>query len=145
MVYGPIIHHIKDLNGLNASNERIRDIAFGKTKDGCPFTGIFAWVDVRDLALAHVLAIEKTEASGQRILVSPGQYTNKQIAEIIWEEFPELRDGLPTGDALKDGDFPPAGWYKWDTTKSKEILGLTYRSFKECIVDTVNSLKPFVK
>ncbi|KAE8553905.1 hypothetical protein EYB25_002443 [Talaromyces marneffei] len=145
MVYGPIIHRIKDLDALNTSNERIRDIAFGKTKDGLPYTGIFMWVDVRDLAVAHVLAIEKPEAAGQRFLVSPGQYSNKEIAECIREAFPELRDGLPTGDALKGGDFPPTGWYGWDNTKSKEVLGVTYRPLKECIVDAVNSLKPFVK
>lgn len=145
MVYGPVIHHIKNLSALNTSNERIRDIAFGKAKDGCPFTGIFVWVDVRDLALAHVLSIEKPEAAGQRFLISPGQYTNKEIAEIIHQEFPELQDGLPTGDALKGGDFPPGGWYNWDTTKSKDVLGMTYRPLKECIVDTVNSLRPFTK
>jgi nucleoside-diphosphate-sugar epimerase len=145
MVYGPIVHYIKDLDGLNTSNERIRDIAFGKAKDNCPFTGVFLWVDVRDLALAHVLAIEKPEAAGQRFLVSPGQYTNKEIAECIQEAFPELRDGLPTGGALKGGDFPPGGWYGWDTTKSKEVLGISYRTLKECIIDTVNSLKPLVK
>jgi nucleoside-diphosphate-sugar epimerase len=145
MVYGPIVHHIKDLDGLNTSNERIRDIAFGKAKDSCPFTGIFLWVDVRDLALAHVLAIEKLEAAGQRFLLSPGQYSNKDIVECIRETFPELRDGLPTGDALKSGDFPPTGWYGYDNTKSKEVLGISYRPLKECIVDTVNSLKLVVK
>jgi nucleoside-diphosphate-sugar epimerase len=146
MVYGPIIHHLKDLDALNASNERIRDIAFGKAKDACPYTGVFLWVDVRDLALAHVLAIEKPkEAGGQRFLCSPGHYSNKQIAEVIGEEFPELKAGLPTGDALKPGDIPPTGWYGYDNSKSKDILGLTYRTFKECIVDTVNSLKPYVK
>ncbi|KAL4961548.1 uncharacterized protein BDV14DRAFT_192236 [Aspergillus stella-maris] len=142
MVYGPVIHHLKDLDALNASNERIRDIAFGKAKDGLPYTGVFLWVDVRDLALAHVLAIEKPEAGGKRFLVSPGQYSNREIAEIIAEEFPELRDGLPSGDALKGGDFPPTGWYGYDSSKSVEVLGVTYRSFKECIVDTVDSLKP---
>ncbi|KAL4949470.1 hypothetical protein BDW69DRAFT_188270 [Aspergillus filifer] len=145
MVYGPIIHHLKDLDALNASNERIRDIAFGKAKDGLPYTGVFLWVDVRDLALAHVLAIEKPEAGGKRFLVSPGQYSNKEIAEIIADEFPELRDGLPAGDALKAGDCPPTGWYGYDSSKSVEVLGVNYRSFKECIVDTVNSLRPFVK
>ncbi|KAL3478888.1 NAD(P)-binding protein [Aspergillus californicus] len=145
MVYGPIIHHLKDLDALNASNERIRDIAFGKAKDGLPYTGVFLWVDVRDLALAHVLAIEKPEAGGQRFCLSPGHYTNKEIAEVIREEFPELRDGLPTGDALKSGDYPsPNGWYGYDSSRSREVLGVTYRSFRECIVDTVNSLKPFV-
>jgi nucleoside-diphosphate-sugar epimerase len=83
MVYGPIVHHIKDLDGLNTSNERIRDIAFGKAKDSGPFTGVFVWVDVRNLALVHVLAIEKPDATGQRFLVSPGQYSNKEIVESI--------------------------------------------------------------
>lgn len=145
MVYGPIVHHIENLDQLNTFNERIREIAFGKAKDNCPFTGVFLWVDVRDLALAHVLALEKPEAAGQRFCLSPGQYSNKEIAECIWEAFPELRDGLPTGDALKSGDFPPTGWYGYDNSKSKEVLGMEYRSLKECVVDTVNSLKPFVK
>ncbi|KIA75588.1 NAD dependent dehydratase [Aspergillus ustus] len=146
MVYGPIIHHLTSLDNLNASNERIRDIAFGKAKSGLPYTGVFLWVDVRDLALAHVLAIEKPEAGGQRFLLSPGHYTNKEIAEVIYEEFPELRDGLPTGEALKGGDYPsPAGWYGYDSSKASKVLGLEFSGFRECIVDTVNSLKPLVQ
>ena len=31
-----------------------------------------SWVDVRDTALAHVLALEKDEAGGQRIITSSG-------------------------------------------------------------------------
>ena len=31
------------------------------------------WVDVRDVALAHVLAMEKVEAAGQRFIVSQGE------------------------------------------------------------------------
>ncbi|KAL3455579.1 NAD(P)-binding protein, partial [Aspergillus heterothallicus] len=145
MVYGPVIHHIADLSALNTSNERIRDIAFGKAKDAVPYTGVFLWVDVRDLAEAHVLAIEKPEAGGHRFCLSPGKYSNRELVEVIREEFPELRDGLATEeDALKGGDFPPGGWYGYDSSKSEKILGVSYRSFKESIVDTVNSLKPFV-
>ncbi|KAJ0414367.1 NAD(P)-binding protein [Aspergillus carlsbadensis] len=148
MVYGPIIHHLDDLAGLNASNERIRDIAFGATKTtGLPYTGVFLWVDVRDLADAHVLAIEKPEAAGRRFLVSPGHYTNREIAEVIREEFPELRDGLPTGEeALKGGDYPTAnGWYGYDSSPAEDVLGVRFRGFRECIVDTVKSLQPLVK
>ena len=31
-----------------------------------------AWVDVRDVALAHALALEKPDAGGERIIVSAG-------------------------------------------------------------------------
>jgi len=34
--------------------------------------GPFAWVDVRDAALGHVLALEKIEAGGERIITSEG-------------------------------------------------------------------------
>ena len=33
-----------------------------------------AWTDVRDLALAHVRALQVQEASGERIIVSSGKH-----------------------------------------------------------------------
>ena len=33
-----------------------------------------SWVDVRDVSKAHVLAIQKEEAGGQRILVNTGNW-----------------------------------------------------------------------
>jgi len=33
-----------------------------------------AWIDVRDLAKAHVLAAQKAEAGGERIIISRGLY-----------------------------------------------------------------------
>ena len=35
-------------------------------------TDALAWVDVRDLALAHVTALEREEAGNERITVSAG-------------------------------------------------------------------------
>lgn len=37
------------------------------------------WVDVRDTALAHVLAIQKEAAGGQRILVNSGKW--------VWQDW----------------------------------------------------------
>jgi hypothetical protein len=92
-----------------------------------------------------VLAVEKPEAAGYRFLVTAGYFSNKEIADCIRDAFPEYRDNLPSGDeALKPGDFPPRGWFGFDNTKSKEILGVTYRPLKECIVDAVRSLEPLV-
>jgi len=36
-------------------------------------SGSLAWVDVRDTALGHVLALEKPEAAGQRIITAAGR------------------------------------------------------------------------
>ena len=113
----------------------------GAAKSSCPPTTNYLFVDVRDLALAHVLAAEKLEAGGKRFFIVGGHFCNKQIAEIIGEEFPGLRDKLPSGEALKPGDFPEKGTYGFDNSRSKKVLGLTYRPLRESIVDTVKSLQ----
>ena len=39
---------------------------------GDVLTDALAWVDVRDLALAHVIALEQEEAGNEHIIVSAG-------------------------------------------------------------------------
>ena len=141
LVLGPIVHYLNSLSALNTSNQRIRDLMTGAAKDSCPPTMNYLFVDVRDLAQAHVLAAEKPEAGGKRFFIVGGHFCNKEIAEIIGDVFPDLRAKLPTADALKPGDYPEKGTYGFDNERSKSLLGLTYRPLKECIVDTVKSLQ----
>ena len=140
-VFGPIVHYLNSLDALNTSNARIRDIAFGACKNGLMPTGTHLWIDVRDLAEAHVLAAEKPDAAGKRFFLTAGSFSNKEIAEIIRENFPELAKNLPEGEALKPGDYPEGGMpFGFDNSRSKEVLGMKYRTLNSCIVDTVESL-----
>jgi len=139
LVLGPIVHYLNSLDALNTSNQRIRDIAMGKQKDGLSPTGTFLWVDVRDLALAHVKAAELPEAANKRFFVTAGHFSNKEIANIIREAFPKLASGLPPADT-KTGDYPEEGIYKYDNRRVVEVLGIKFRPLKESVVDTVNSL-----
>lgn len=112
------------------------------------------------MALAHVRAAELPEAGNQRFFVTAGYFSNREIADVIKEGYPDLADKLP-GEEVK-GDFNADGkqnpWtfvkkysvdldniclavYKYDNSKAKEVLGITFRSFKECILDTVKSLQ----
>ena len=50
---------------------------------GCMRACSSSYVDVRDLGLAHVLAITKQEASGNRVIVSAGPYK--------WQDFGEYQ------------------------------------------------------
>ncbi|KLJ13171.1 dihydroflavonol-4-reductase [Blastomyces silverae] len=140
IVLGPVVHHLDSLAALNTSNERIRDMITGAAKNSCPPTGSYFWVDVRDVALAHLLAAEKKEATSQRFFVTEGNFYNRQIVDIISEEFPELREKLPVGDALKPGEFLAEGFFGYNNEKSREVLGLEYRPLRESVVDTVKSL-----
>lgn len=145
LVLGPVVHYLNSLENINTSNIRMRELMTGGYKDKLGPTGNHLWVDVRDIALAHVLAMEKEEAAGKRFFITKGNFCNREIVDIIDKEFPEYRDGLPRGEALKPGDWPDAGVHGWDNTQSIEVLGLSYRPFKECIVDTVKSLQPLLK
>jgi nucleoside-diphosphate-sugar epimerase len=138
LVLGPVIHYLNSLDAINTSNERVRDLILGKYKDELPPSAVTLWIDVRDLAEAHVLAFEKPEAAGQRFFTTAGYFSNKRIADVIREAYPELADKLPSKDT--PDDFP-ADTYGYDNSKSIKILGLTYRTLSESIKDTVESIK----
>ncbi|KAL6693869.1 hypothetical protein J3F84DRAFT_350582 [Trichoderma pleuroticola] len=135
LVYGPIIHSVSDIKSLNTSSGDINRLFDGSEKDVSD-TAFHAFVDVRDLADAHVLAYEKPEAAGQRYLVSSSAYSYQQICDIIREKFPELKDLTPEGNT--GAPLPPA--YRLDNTKTVTELGLTLRPLQESIVDMVHSL-----
>ena len=138
-VYGPVLHPLQSLQFINTSNERVRDTILGKYKDAKEISGASIWVDVRDVALAHILAAEKLAASGERFFITAGFYTNREVVEIIRDAFPELHDRLPPKD-VPGADYPETGTYRYDDSKSKNLLGLGYRSLQKSIVDTVRSL-----
>lgn len=140
LVLGPVVHYLNTLSALNTSNQRIRNLFTGQNKDEIPDTGTYIWVDVRDLALAHVKAIEVDEAAGKRFFITAGYFSNKEIAEIIRKNFPEYEKELP-GKDVKGGDYPKEGVYKYDNSRVKEVLGIKFRELEGSIVDTVKSLK----
>ncbi|PLB48062.1 NAD(P)-binding protein [Aspergillus steynii IBT 23096] len=137
LVLGPVVHYLNSLDAINTSNSRISNLIRGNNKDELPPTGTFLWVDVHDVALAHVRAIEVAEAGGQRFFLTAGLYSNKQVADIIRESYPELEDKLPPKDSADD---TPADVYGYDNKKSIEVLGIKYRSLKQSVEETVKSL-----
>ncbi|KAI9793383.1 MAG: methylglyoxal reductase (NADPH-dependent) gre2 [Peltula sp. TS41687] len=142
LVLGPVVHHITSLSAINTSNATIAGLIKGELKNGLEAPRSMLWVDVRDLALAHVQALEKPAAAGKRFFVTAGQFSDKEVTEIIAAEFPEYHNQLPTGEGLEKGALPPKGQrVEYDNTWSKEVLGLEYRPLKEAVIDAVKSLK----
>ncbi len=140
MVFGPIVHYLNSLEALNTSNQRIRNFITGQAKSEIPDTGTFIWVDVRDLALAHVKAIEVPQAANKRFFITVGYFSNKELVEIIRKNFPEYEGELP-GKDVKGGDYPEAGLYKYDNSRVKNVLGMEFTPLEKSIVDLVKSLK----
>jgi len=112
----------------------------GKAKETIPETGTFIWVDVRDLALCHVKAIEEEAAENKRFFVTAGYFSNKEIAAIIRKNFPKYADKLPS-ESTPGGTYPQDGIYKYNNKRATEIFGMKWRSLEDCITDTVKSLQ----
>ncbi|EAT90059.1 hypothetical protein HBI56_043960 [Parastagonospora nodorum] len=100
-----------------------------------------AWhyVDVRDVALAHILSMTEPATNNKRILLVSGLITPQSIINIIRRNFPELHDRVIEGvpeKLMPDGVEPT----DWDVRRSFEVLGNTWKYIRleETIVDTVN-------
>lgn len=138
MVYGPVMPGLSSLASLNTSNQRILSFIRGDFANGpLPPTGTLMWVDVRDLALAHVRAIEAAQAGGKRFFVTAGHYSNKRLADAIRKTHPELSSQLPRDDT----DELPDGVYGYDNGRAKVLLRIDFRTLEVAAGDTVRSLQ----
>jgi len=134
------VHYLNTLSALNTSNERIRDFMSGVAKEKIPDTGVFVWVDVRDVALAHVKAAEVEQAGGKRFFLVSGHFNNKLLGQALRKGLPDLADKLPN-ESTQGGEYPEGGVFKVDNSRSREVLGIQYKQFDESVVDTAKSLQ----
>ena len=137
LVLGPTVHCLNSLDSLNTSNERVRDMMTGKMKDGLAPSAYFLWVDVRDIALTHVRAIEVPEAAGKRFFCTAGYFDNAAIADAIKAFYPKVGENLPLS---YESDLPK-DVYGFDNSQTRHVLGIDYRGLEQCVIDTVKSLQ----
>ncbi|OBA19387.1 NAD(P)-binding protein [Metschnikowia bicuspidata var. bicuspidata NRRL YB-4993] len=136
-VFGPQAFASEIKNELNTSSEFIN--AFLKMNgDGeiPSFKGGF--VDVRDVAKAHLVAFEK-DLSNQRLLLNYDRVTGQDIADVLNENFPFLRGKIPVGNP-GEGKKIAAGMCKIDNEKTKKILGFPLIDLKKSVVDSVEQI-----
>lgn len=140
LVFGPVVNHLATLESINTSNAGVVSLLQGKWKDEMPPTNPAQfYVDVRDVAKAHILALEKPEAGGQRLFVAAGPFYYRAIADILLDQFPEFKDKLP-GPETKGGELRSAS-ATYNNDKTVELLGLEFTKLEKSIADLVESLK----
>lgn len=83
--------------------------------------------------------MEVEAAANKRFFITAGYFSNKEIAAIIKKDFPEAK-GIPS-ESTPGGDYPKDGVYKYNNSRTIEVLGIKFRSLEEAIKDTVKSFK----
>lgn len=135
MIYGPLGHAVNDMSKLNTSAADFYRLMNGTSQE-VPSTGTFAFVDVRDVAEAHLRAYESDAAAGQRYLTAGGNYTYQEMTDILRAKFPNLVDRIPKA---KEGSIDPDA-YKVSSKKAETELGIHFRGLSQVTIDTAESL-----
>lgn len=138
-IYGPLKHSIASVADLNETTGRIYAGYVNAKKDApLPPDGVYMYVDVRDIALAHVLAMEVAAAGNERFVVTAGAASSQTIADVLRRDFKELEERTPVG---KPGtDSLPENAYSISSEKAKRVLKWEARPLKETFDDMVQQL-----
>ncbi|KAI5956933.1 GRE2 [Candida jiufengensis] len=135
-VFGPQLFDSEIKSELNTSSEVINKIINLKPQDKIPpFKG--GWIDVRDVAKAHLSAFENPQAEEQRIILFNSSFTEQTILDFINKHYQNLNlpKGSPGSDKLQLENLP-----KIDDSKSREILGFKFVDFETSISDSVDQI-----
>lgn len=135
-VFGPAVRPCTDPAHMNLSSKLWFDAVFTDTKAEHLGNSSGGWVDVRDVALAHVRALQRMEAGGERIILSADE-------PFIWNDFNQIANKLkPTLPALLHPIAPPRPdilsqyFYEYSNDKARDILGIKFRTKEETVRDT---------
>lgn len=127
LVMGPLIHQVKSPDTLNTSAKSVWKLVHnGQGAPGCA-------VDVRDVAQAHVEALVRPNAGGQRFAPTIGKYCQQQCADIIHaSKKPAVTNEWKKNTKTDIGDEPPP--FDLDGSKTERELGIKYHSLQQMCV-----------
>lgn len=133
LVFGPQKFDEDVKEQLNTSNEVINVPLHSSPGDELPKAQGF-YIDVRDVAKAHLLAFQKEDTVGKRLGLSNGTVNTQGVVDILNAKFPQLHGKIAEGPT--PGKANQTGGATFDNAKSKEILGFPFNSLENVVYDT---------
>ncbi|KAG8951133.1 methylglyoxal reductase (NADPH-dependent) gre2 [Tulasnella sp. 424] len=137
-VWGPPIQQVRTVNELNETLAFFHDHTSiknpPKTKE--ELTAPSSCVDVRDVALVHVLALTNAQAAGERFIVSTSSFTYQDVLDIIHAhgDHPDVPKGYPGAGK----DVPRV---EYISTKAQKTFDIKFRTLEEVSLDTLAALR----
>lgn len=134
-ILGPQAYESQVKSVLRTSAEYVNGILNSKPGDELPYF-VANFIDVRDVAKAHIVAFENPEAANQRLILADTPIDIPIIAKRIVKLFPQFEGKISTGGpVVKETTFA-----KVDDVKSRKILGFDYYTLNESIKNAVDQI-----
>ena len=136
---------------LGESNKAIAMVTTGKMPVAVPLQ--FGYVDVRDVAAAHVLAMQNSDSNGERFALAEKDLWYKDVAKVLrdngFDKAPTFNVPVWLAKILANFSkelkvtLPYLGRVRSvkNTTKAKDILGWNPRPAEESIIDIAEQIK----
>lgn len=139
VIFGPPKQQVRSADQLNTSTAMFYNLLIGK-QQSLGAAGNF--VDVRDVAKTHLLALTKEKAGGNRFI------SNSDKGAFTWQDVVDvLHDKLPGDDIVKTRvprGYPETGvsvkQMGFSNKKARELLGQSFTPFEVSVLDTFHSL-----
>lgn len=107
-------------------------VALSSPGDSLPPINFPHWVDVRDVALAHLLALTNPQARGERFILAPNKVPPSAFAKISKE-----RLGLHPSEQMQE--LPPM--FDIESRNCESVLGMTdWIALEDSLVELVNQI-----
>jgi NADPH-dependent methylglyoxal reductase len=123
---------------LNVSNELIHSLIKLTPEDEF-VNDKGSFIDVRDVALAHLKAVEDDNLIGKRLFLSNGQFSTQMMVDVLNEKFPQLKGMIPKGSP-GSGPADILTLATSNNDKTRELLGFEFIDFQKIIVDTIEQV-----
>ena len=146
LVIGPTLS-----GDLGESNKAIQMVSTGKMPVAVPLQ--FGYVDVRDVAAAHILAMQNPSSNGERFALAEKDLWYKDVSKLLrengFDKAPKI--SVPTWVAKIIANFskelklalPYLGRVRSvkNTSKAKDILGWNPRPAEESIIEVAEQMR----
>lgn len=134
-VFGPQAFENEVGSTLNVTNEMINEL-LDKPEDTTFENEAGGFINVGDIAKAHLAAFEQENTVGKRLYVANGLFSVQTMLDVINERFdlkvPKGNPGLGPEDILKLA--------KTSNETTRKILGFEFVPLEKTVVDVVNQI-----
>lgn len=137
VVYGPLLT-AQENAPLNTSSQDLLNLI--SHPSSAPSTRLPIFIDVRDLAVAHIRALQRPGSIGKRIPLAGGTLWLDEAVDYLRTERPAVASRLPpASEGPLEKDTKTLARY--DISLARDVLGIeAWMDWRQCLLDAVDSL-----